>query len=103
MNKTTVSGFGFTLAGVLALTLPARVQAQAPQYTVTILSGLGGSDGSRAVGISASGQVAGGSYTSGNAADDAVTWNGTTPTVLTGLGGTVSAAYGINATGQVAG
>lgn len=55
MKKATLSRLGITLAGMLVLLLPDSVQAQAPQYTVTVLTGLGGSFGSQAFGINASG------------------------------------------------
>ena len=68
----------------------------------TDLGTLGGTQ-SYAYAINASGQVAGKSYTAGNAATHAVVWNGTTATDLGTLGGTYSEASAINASGQVAG
>jgi probable HAF family extracellular repeat protein len=47
--------------------------------------------------------VVGRSNTTNNNSIQAVIWNGTTPTVLSGLGGTYSEALGINASGQVVG
>jgi len=91
----------FLLATAL-WSLPSNVHAQPPQYTVTVLGSLGGSSGSEAAAVNASGQVVGFSFTAGNAADDAVVWNGTTPTVLGSLGGN-SGASAINSSGQVAG
>jgi len=92
--------FTFILAAIPGL--PNRVQAQAPQYTVTVLGNPGGTTVSYATGINASGQVVGYSITTGGG-EDAVVWNGTTPTVLGTVGGTSSKAIGINASGQVAG
>jgi len=93
-----------TLAAGAALFLTAaHVYAQAPQYNVTVLDGLGGTQ-TVAEGINASGQVVG--WTSDtNTNQYAVAWNGSaTPTVLGSLGSTNhNIAVGINASGQIAG
>jgi probable HAF family extracellular repeat protein len=47
--------------------------------------------------------VVGDSFLAGNTEDHATIWNGTTPTDLGTLGGTISGAFGINETGQVVG
>ena len=103
MKTTTSNKLGITLAAVLALIiLPVRVDASPPQYTVTVLGGLGGTS-SQAYGINASGQVAGQSYLTGDGSYHAVRWTGTTPTDLGTLGGSLSASFGINDSGQAAG
>lgn len=93
MNKTSMSyKLGIVLVGAMTLiVLPARVHASPPQYAVTVLDDLGGSN-SYGSGVNASGQVTG---RSGGAA---VRWTGTTPTSLDSSYGS-----GINASGQVAG
>lgn len=87
--------------------LPARIHANAIAYSVTVLDGLGGSFGSSADSINASGQVAGSSYILDNTVTHAVRWTGTTTTDLGSVvpfGGIYgSDAVGINASGQVAG
>ena len=103
MKTTTSNKLGITLAAVLALIiLPVRVDASPPQYTVTVLGGLGGTS-SQAYGINASGQVAGQSYLTGDGSYHAVRWTGTTPTDLGTLGGSISTGLAINASGQVTG
>ncbi len=69
--------------------------------TPTYLATLGGTNG-HAVGINATGQVAGFSNPTGSAAYHATLWNGTTPTDLGTLGGTSSRAEAINDSGQIA-
>src|SRR3954469_23342798 len=76
---------------------------------MTDLGTLGGTQ-SFGNGLNTNGQVAGESYTTGNAATRAFLWKPTTPGGASGtmynlgtLGGTNSYAYGINATGQVTG
>jgi probable HAF family extracellular repeat protein len=76
---------------------------------MTDLGTLGGTQ-SFGNGINASGQVAGESSTTGDAADHAFLWKPTTPNGTSGtmhdlltLGGTSSYGYGINTTGQVTG
>jgi len=106
MNTTCMSNKGlFVTASVAALcllaVLPARLNAQAPQYSVTVLGGLGGNYTS-AIGVNNSGKVFGVSYYPGNSTQYAVVWNGTTPTALGDFGGG-SAPYGINASGQIVG
>ena len=96
--------FTASAAALFAFTVfSTRVHAQAPQYAVTVLGSLGNPPvADSAYAVNASGQVAGFSVTSSGALD-AVVWNGTTPTVLTSVGGTTSQANGINASGQVVG
>jgi probable HAF family extracellular repeat protein len=76
---------------------------------LTNLGTLGGTQ-SFGNGLNASGQVAGESFTTSDAATHAFLWKPTTPGGASGtmynlgtLGGTNSYAYGINATGQVTG
>ena len=96
MNKTTAHKLGIALAGVLALiVLPARVNAAALAYIVTVLDSPG-----LARGINNSGQVVGTSQVSGDFR--AVVWNGTTPTFLSSVG-LHSEGNSINDAGQVAG
>ena len=59
--------------------IPARVHAQAPQYTVTVLGSSPGYKYSLATGINASAQVVGENSAYGEAA---VVWTGTTPAIL---------------------
>jgi probable HAF family extracellular repeat protein len=70
--------------------------------TVIDLGTLGGSN-SYALAINSSGQVAGYSEVSGDAAAHAAVWNRSTATDLGTLGGTSSYATSINNSGQVAG
>jgi probable HAF family extracellular repeat protein len=68
--------------------------ANADTYAFTDLGTVGG-DASYAYGINNAGQVVGWSATAGNAAaQDAVIWNSTAPTILGTLGGTTSRATG---------
>ena len=93
-----------TATALCALTIiPARAHANAIAYSVTVLDGLGGSFGNVAVGINASGQVAGTSQFTGDTIAHAVRWTGTTPTDLGAVGGTNSQGHCINASGQIAG
>src|SRR6187401_912248 len=84
----------------------------APNGASGTKSGLGTLGGAHSFGngLNASGQVAGESATTGNAATHAFLWKPTTPGGASGtmhdlltLGGTNSYGYGINATGQVTG
>jgi probable HAF family extracellular repeat protein len=72
------------------------------QYAITDLGTLGGTD-SGAYGINSSGQVVGGSRTTGDAAHHAFLYSGSTMTDLGTLGGSDSWATGINSSGQVVG
>jgi probable HAF family extracellular repeat protein len=83
--------------------------ASPPAYHVTDLGTLGGT-WSAGLAINASGQVAGNSVTTGDAATHAFVWTPTTPNGSSGtmrdlgtLGGTSSQGWGINSRGQVAG
>src|SRR6188768_3444881 len=94
---------------ISALAQSVTAGAHAAQYTVTDLGTLGGTE-SFGSGLNASGQVAGASYTTGDANIDAFLWRPTTPhgasgamTDLGTLGGTHSFGNGLNASGQVAG
>ena len=92
-----------------ALALSVTTAAHAASYTVTDLGMLGGTESSGSA-LNAGGQVAGSSYTTGDAAQHAYLWK---PTVSGGasgamtdlgtLGGTQSFGNGLNASGQVAG
>jgi probable HAF family extracellular repeat protein len=99
------------LLSALVTGIGIRVQAAAepPAYHVTDLGTLGGTY-SAGLGINASGQVTGNSYTAGNAATHAFLWTPTTPNGVSGslldlgtLGGTSSEGWGINASGRVTG
>src|SRR3990172_2455848 len=79
-----------------ALALSATATAHAAQYTVTDLGTLGGTE-SFGSGLNASGQVAGASYTTTDAAYHTFLWKPTTPNGASGtktdlgtLGGTHS-------------
>src|SRR6478672_1025258 len=97
------------LVVLTALTLSVTATAHAASYTVTDLGMLGGTESSGSA-LNAGGQVAGSSYTTGDAAQHAYLWK---PTVSGGasgamtdlgtLGGTQSFGNGLNASGQVAG
>lgn len=106
MKTTNSSSRRLVTASTAALCacifFPAHVHAAALAYTVTDLGTLGGS-GSTGFGINASGQVAGSTGLTGDSADHAARWTGTTPTVLFPAGGTNSTGIAINASGQVAG
>src|SRR6476646_3093980 len=92
-----------------AFALSVTTAAHAASYTITDLGMLGGTESSGS-GLNAGGQVAGSSYTTGDAAQHAYLWK---PTVSGGasgamtdlgtLGGTQSFGNGLNASGQVAG
>jgi probable HAF family extracellular repeat protein len=92
-----------------AFALSVTAAARAAQYTVTDLGTLGGTESSGSA-LNAGGQVAGSSYTIGDAGQHAYLWK---PTVSGGasgamtdlgtLGGTQSFGNGLNASGQVAG
>ena len=92
-----------------AFALSVTTAAHAASYTVTDLGMLGGTESSGSA-LNAGGQVAGSSYTTGDAAQHAYLWK---PTVSGGasgamtdlgtLGGTQSFGNGLNASGQVAG
>jgi len=87
-------------AALCAFTIfPSHVQADPPQFTVTILGSVADS-ANVANAINDSGQLAG---TAGGEGD-AVVWTGTTPAVLSSPGGTTgSYANAINDAGEVAG
>ena len=92
-----------------ALALSVTATAHAASYTVTDLGTLGGTE-SFGSGLNASGQVAGESFTTADAATHAFLWKPTTPGGASGtmydlltLGGTNSYGYGINAAGQITG
>jgi uncharacterized membrane protein len=70
--------------------------ADAETYHLTILEG-----GGIALGVNDKGQVVGAVSSGGS--EQAVIWNGTTPTVLSSPAGTTGVAYGINNAGQVVG
>ncbi len=96
----------FSSAALLAVAFStARLSAQAPTYSVTVLGSLGGADGSGANAINDSGQVVGWSYTSGGVShQSAVIWNSTSPkALLPEPGASSSAADGINDSGQIVG
>src|SRR6185369_9855026 len=92
-----------------AFALSVTTAAHAASYTVTDLGMLGGTESSGST-LNAGGQVAGSSYTTGDAAQHAYLWK---PTVSGGasgamsdlgtLGGTQSFGNGLNTSGQVAG
>ncbi len=91
------------------LALPVTTAAHAASYTITDLGTLGGSE-SFGSGLNASGQVAGASYTTGDADYHTFLWKPTTPNGASGtktdlgtLGGTQSFGNGLNASGQVTG
>lgn len=69
----------------------------------SVLGSLGGTAGSVANAINASGVVVGSSYSLGNTAQYSVMWRGATLTVLGSLGGNNSAAAAINDSGDVVG
>src|SRR3989442_1451639 len=92
-----------------ALALPVTTAAHAASYTVTDLGTLGGTE-SFGSGLSAGGQVAGASYTTGDSPTHAFLWKPSTPNGTSGsmydlgtLGGTESNGISINTNGQVAG
>ncbi len=92
-----------------AFALSVTTAAHAASYTVTDLGALGGTE-SFGSGLTASGQVAGASYTTGSAAYHTFLWTPTTPNGANGamtdlgtLGGTESFGNGLNASGQVTG
>jgi probable HAF family extracellular repeat protein len=92
-----------------AFTLSVTAQVRAASYAITDLGTLGGTE-SFGSSHSASGQVAGASYTTGDAAYHAYLWKPTTPNGASGtmtdlqtLGGTDSFGNGLNASGQVTG
>lgn len=71
--------------------------------TTTILPTLGGGRGTRALGINDAGTVVGFSNPAGISSFQAFVYSGGTMTSLGTLGGAESAAYGINASGQIVG
>src|SRR6476469_3717120 len=89
-----------------AFALSVPTAAHAASYTVTDLGMLGGTESSGSA-LNAGGQVAGSSYTTGDATQHAYLWkptvSGGAMTDLGTLGGTQSYAYCINASGQVTG
>jgi probable HAF family extracellular repeat protein len=87
---------------VASIILAGTGHANASTYTFTDLGTLGGNPyaSSYARAINASGQVVG---IDADTIHYAMLWNGTTATVLSGLGGRYSYASAINASGQVAG
>ncbi|MGB7323643.1 MAG: hypothetical protein WBD31_02140, partial [Rubripirellula sp.] len=88
------------VASLMLLTAAAdHVQAA---YVVTDLGTLGGTS-SYGYGINNSGQVTGAANTTGDAAQHASLYNGTSMQDLGALGGTSSYGYGINNSGQVTG
>ena len=88
-----------TLSVALAL---ASGSALAISFRLTDLGTLGGTF-SRGDALNASGQVTGSSSTTGNQAQHAFLWNGTTMQDLGTLGGSFSRGGAINASGQVTG
>ena len=102
-------GFAFALLTALAAAAPARGAAV---YTIRDLGTLGGSlsETQGYTALNASGQVAGDSYTAGDAAQHAFRTAANGPIIpgaggsdLGTLGGTYSIARGINASGQAVG
>jgi len=87
---------------LLAIFLLAGIASAAPSYLVTDLGTLGGS-GSEGSGINNSGQVTGDSWITGDVADHAFLYDGTTMHDLGTLGGSYSAGLAINNSGQVTG
>jgi probable HAF family extracellular repeat protein len=87
--------FPLLLAAAALWSLPDSAQAQAPQYSVTILES---SQPTNADGINDSGQVTGASYF-----DGAVVWSGMTTEILGNPAAGGSAGAAINDSGEVAG
>jgi len=111
MEDTLMTKYRITRGIIVlsALALSATTAAYAAQYAVTDLGTLGGTE-SFGSGLNASGQVAGASYTTGDAAYHTFLWTPTTPNGASGtktdlgtIGGTHSFGNGLNASGQVAG